>query len=82
MALAKKTTVLFPAALYRRLSDLARQRKVSVGHLVRNACEAQYGFAFRENRLKAVKELSKMSLPVGSPAQMKRESVADPRRLL
>jgi hypothetical protein len=42
---------------------------------VRRACEAQYGIVGRESRISAVKELAAMSLPVGEPEQMERESV-------
>ncbi len=82
MELSKKTTLLFPPDLYRDLTRLARQRRVSVGELVRRACEAQYGIVSRESRLAAVKELEAMSLPVGEPEQLERESVPDPKDLL
>ena len=82
MELSKKTTLLFPPDLYRDLTRLARQRQVSVGELVRRACEVQYGIVSRESRLAAVKELEAMSLPVGEPEQLKRESVPDPEHLL
>jgi hypothetical protein len=82
MELSKKTTLLFPPDLYRDLTRLARQRQVSVGELVRRACEAQYGIVSRESRLAAVKELEAMSLPVGDPKQLERESVPDPEDLL
>jgi hypothetical protein len=82
MELSKKTTLLFPPDLYRDLTRLARQRGVSVGELVRRACEAQYGIVPRESRLAAVKELEAMSLPVGEPEQLERESVPDPGDLL
>jgi hypothetical protein len=54
---------------------MARQRGVSVGELVRRACEAQYGVVSRESRLAAVHELQEMSLPVGDPHEMEKESV-------
>ena len=82
MDLSKKTTLLFPPDLYRDLTRLARQRRVSVGELVRRACEAQYGIVSLESRLAAVKELEAMSLPVGEPEQLERESVPDPKDLL
>jgi hypothetical protein len=82
MELSKKTTLLFPPDLYRDLTRLARQRQVSVGELVRRACEVQYGIVSRESRLAAVKELEAMSLPVGDPKQLERESVPDPEDLL
>ena len=82
MELTKKTTVLFPPDLYEHLAALARERKVSVGHLVRAACQAQYAFCSTEDRLQAVTELCGLSLPVASTARMKRESVPHPDDLL
>ena len=75
MELVKKTTILFPPDLYDQLARLARQRDTSVGALVRNACRSQYGLATRESRLSAVAELASLSLPVGSPDEIERESI-------
>ncbi len=78
----KKTTILFPPDLYRFLADVAQQRKVSVGQLVRTACESQYGFTSPEERLHALEKLSKISALVASTAQMKRESIFSPDGIL
>lgn len=82
MELSKKTTLLFPPDLHEHLAHLARQRGVSLGELVRRACEAQYGMVSRESRLAAVRELEALSLPVSSPDQMERESVPEWKDLL
>jgi hypothetical protein len=82
MELSKKTTLLFPPDLHRQLTRVARQRGMSLGELVRRACEAQYGIVSRESRLAAVRELEAMSLPVGDPDQLERESMPDPEDLL
>jgi hypothetical protein len=81
MELSKKTTLLFPPDLHEHLARLARQRGVSLGELVRRACEAQYGIVSRESRLAAVRELEALSLPVASPEQMERESVPGPKEV-
>ncbi len=82
MDLIKKTTILFPPDLHAHLVEVARQHGVSLGELVRSACEAQYGVASKEERLRAVERLSKLSLPVGSVKLMKRQSVPSPEDLL
>lgn len=82
MELSKKTTLLFPPDLYAQLARLARQRRVSVGELVRTACEAHYGIVSEESRVHAVHELEAMSLPVADPELMKKESVPGPKDLL
>jgi hypothetical protein len=82
MELTKKTTILFPPDLHARLVRLARQRGTSLGELVRTACELQYGLASKEERLAAVRDLSSLGLPVGTPEEMARESTPDPEELM
>lgn len=77
MEITKKVTILFPPDLHRQLASIARDRKVSVGHLIRSACWKQYGVIPQEERLSAVRELCQLGLPIDSVAQMKRESVPD-----
>ena len=80
--LTKKTTILLQPELHRRLTRLADQRRTSIGELIRSAVERQYGLGGSEERLRAVHALASMSLPVGSPEEMKRESVPGPEELL
>jgi hypothetical protein len=75
MELTKKTTVLFPPALYEDLTNLAKQRKSSVGELIRDACRAQYFLTTRAERLALVDQMASLQLPVGTPEEMERESV-------
>lgn len=82
MELSKKTTILLSPELHRRLAELAERRGVSMGRLVREACESQYGIVDSDARRAAVNGLAAMALPVGEPEDMKRESVPDPEELL
>ena len=82
MELSKKTTILFPPDLHDRLARLARQRGKSLGELVREACERQYGLFSEKERLDAVRGLSSLSLPVSDPATMKEESTSRAEDLL
>jgi predicted DNA-binding protein len=75
--LTKKTTILFPPALHRHLSNLSKARGVSIGELIRSAVEAQYGLVSREAQIKAAAALRRMSLPVGTVRQMNRESMPE-----
>jgi hypothetical protein len=63
-------------------TKLARERKVSVGHLIRSACRKQYSLGSKEERLSAVRALCQLELPVESVVRMKRESVTDPAALM
>ncbi len=74
MELSKKTTILFSPELHRRLTGLASRRGVSLGELVREACEARYGIIGGPERTDAARALAALQLPVGSPAEMKQES--------
>ena len=82
MELSKKTTILFSPELHERLTRLAERRGTSLGNLVREACQAQYGLVSAEERIKAVQELGGLSLPVAEPSELKRQSVPDPDDLL
>jgi predicted DNA-binding protein len=75
MELTKKTTILFSPETHQRLTDLAARRGRSLGELVREACVAQYGLVDADARVAAAAALSALSLPVGSPREMKDESV-------
>ncbi len=79
MALIKKTTILLPQKLYRRLTRLARARRTSMGALIRDACESQYGGATLEERLGAIRRLGALDLSVGTPEELKRQYVARPK---
>lgn len=82
MELSKKTTILFTPALHQRLTRLAERQGTSLGSLVREACVAHYGLVPEEERLEAVRALASMALPVGTPAELERESVPGPEDLL
>ncbi len=79
--LTKKTTILLQPELHRRLTRLAERRGTSLGELIRSACESQYGLGGSEERLRAVGDLSILALPVGSPGELKAESVPTPVEL-
>lgn len=74
MELSQKTTILLTPALHERLVALARDRGVSMGQLIRQAVEAQYGLGDATERLEAVRSFAALALPVGPPAAMKAES--------
>jgi hypothetical protein len=75
-------TILFSPEMHRRLTDLAARRGRSLGELVREACEVQYGVVGGRDQEAAVAELAGLALPVDTPGTMKRESVPDPDDLL
>lgn len=82
MEMTKKTTILFPPEMHRRLTELAARRGRSLGELVREACETQYGLVGGRDQEDAVAELAALALPVDTPDVMKRESAPDPEDLL
>lgn len=81
MELSKKTTILFSPALHERLSRLAAERRVSLGELVRSACERQYGLYSAQTCLDAVRRLGGLALPVADTDTMKEQSVPSPEEL-
>lgn len=81
MELSHKTTILLSAGLHERLKTVARERRKSLGELVREACVRQYGLNDVEDRLAAVDAMAAMSLPVGTVEEMKQQSVPPVRDL-
>jgi hypothetical protein len=82
MELSKKTTILFPPDLHKRLSRLADQKGISLGRLVRAACQKQYGLLPEGARLEAVRALGTFALPIAGCREMKEQSVPQPDVLL
>lgn len=82
MDLTKKTTILFSPDLHRRLAGIAERQGVSLGELVREACEAKYGVQTDPRRTEAAEAFGKLNLPVGTVQQMKQESEPRPDELL
>ena len=82
MELTEKTTILLPAWLHRHLKRVARRKQVSMGKLIRDACEEKYVSIERSDRRAALNLLQKLALPVDSPEQMKAESVVSSEDLM
>jgi hypothetical protein len=82
MELSKKTTILFSPAQHRRLTRLAKLQHSSIGELVRSACERVYKEVTVEEKLAALKDLSKLNAPVADVRTMKRQSVPTADELL
>lgn len=82
MELSKKTTILFPPDLHERLTRQAEREGTSLGELVRRACRVEYGRPSPEERRQAVRELLSLDLPVGTPREMKEQSVTRPEDLV
>ena len=75
MELDKKTTILLTTRLHGQLARLARRRGISLGELIRRACEREYELAGGPERQLALEALKAMRLPVGDVKTMKEESI-------
>ena len=74
--MTKKSTILFPPILYEELQVAARQQGRSVGDLVREAVEIQYGSGGVAARLRAVDALAQLDDDVpDDPRQLESEIV-------
>ena len=82
MGLSKKTTILLSPRLHSMLKGISKTRNLSIGELIRTACEKQYGLLAESEAFEAVDSLSSMALPVDTPDVMKREAVPRPEELL
>ena len=74
--MTKKSTILFPPILYRELQDAARQQGRSVGDLVREAVEIQYGSGGVAARLRAVDGLAQLDDEVPDDARQLESEIA------
>lgn len=73
--LNKRVQVLLSSDQHKRLETLASRRGTSVGALIREAIEKLYIQPDQEERLKAVRRMAELELPVSDWEQMERESV-------
>ncbi len=71
--LTKKTTILFPPDLYSHLERVAKQQRRSVGDLVREAAEIQYGKGGVAERLRAVEALACLQSSTGEPPELEEQ---------
>ena len=82
MELSKKTTILFSPQMHHQLSRIAHHRRTSLGDLVRDACERQYGLVSSDRRLEAVHQLGVMTLPVDDAHVMRDQAVPSAGEML
>jgi hypothetical protein len=71
----KRAQVLMPPSEYKQLVAIARQKRVSVGELIRAAVQEKY-FADRAAMRKAAQEICNMNIPLGDladPEVLRRE---------
>jgi|OpeIllAssembly_1097287.scaffolds.fasta_scaffold510112_2 hypothetical protein len=73
--LSRRVQVLLSSEQYRRLEGLADAEGISVGALIRRAIDRLQGTPPQTKRLRAVRRIAAMSLPVGDWEQMERESM-------
>ncbi|MBC7333442.1 MAG: ribbon-helix-helix protein, CopG family [Actinobacteria bacterium] len=71
----KKTTLLFEEDVYSKLKEKAKREKVSIGGLVREAVAAYYGIKDKDDKLKALRRLKSLNLPVASCELMEKEII-------
>lgn len=71
--LKKRVEVLFEPSEYRRLEEVARAQKRSVGSVVREAVEKHVVRPTEEERRKAIEWFAAQRGPVGSPEEIKEE---------
>ena len=82
MELTEKTTILLPAWLHRHLKRVAQRKNVSMGKLIRDACEEKYVSIEKEDRETALNALQKLALPVDNTEKMKAESVVSAEEIV
>lgn len=74
MSLGKRTQVLLEKEQYKQLEQLAKQKRVSVGALIREAIEKVYPIG-KKGKIQAVEKIAAMNLPVDDWEKMEKEIV-------
>jgi hypothetical protein len=77
--MTKKTTILFPPRLYEELEKVAKEQGRSVGELVRDAAEVQYGLGGVAARLRAIDVMASLETPIDEPEEIERQIGAGAR---
>lgn len=71
--LDKKTTILFPPDLYRRLEEVGKAKGISVGELIRRAVKREYQLGDAGERMAAVERLTRIETPVSDWEELEKE---------
>ena len=71
----KKTTLLFEENVYKKLKEKAKLENISMGKLVREAVVEYYGIKNKEDKIKALKNLTDLKLPVSDYEDMEKEII-------
>jgi hypothetical protein len=71
----KKTTLLFEENVYKKLKEKAKLENISMGELVREAVVEYYGIKNKEDKIKALKNLTDLKLPVSDYEDMEKEII-------
>jgi hypothetical protein len=74
-ALSQRVQLMLSPEQYKRLEALSDAEGLSIGALIRRAIDRLQGPPLQNKRLKAVRRIAAMPLPVGDWEQMERESV-------
>lgn len=72
----KKTTLLFEENVYKKLKEKSKLENISMGELVREAVIEYYGIKNKEEKMKALKNLIDLKLPVSDYEDMEKEIIA------
>ncbi|MGD1102365.1 MAG: ribbon-helix-helix protein, CopG family [Terriglobia bacterium] len=73
MRATRRTQILMNPEEYRRLRDLARKKKISVGELIRSAVRTTYLEPRSADKKAALEEILRMNLPAISWRRAKKE---------
>jgi Ribbon-helix-helix protein, copG family. len=73
--LSRRINILLSPEQFNRLDTIAKARGTSIGALIRDAVEKLYFQSDEEEKLRAVRALASLDLPVSGWEQMERESM-------
>lgn len=69
----QKTTIFLSRRLHRRLRQLSKTTKKSMGQLLREAAERQYCVTSSDDKHEIVRRMESMHIPIGTPDDIAHE---------
>ncbi len=70
----QRVTIVLPPDLWAKTQQVARERRTSASEYIARALQEMISREGQEARLRAVREIAAMNLPIATPEELRREA--------